>query len=408
MSKELTSAQLAGYIDHTLLKQDATIAQIEKLCEEAAKYHFASVCVNATYAALCAKLLKDTGVKVCCVVGFPLGATLSTVKAFETEQVIADGASEVDMVLNVGALKSGNFTLVKDDVSAVVRAAHAKNALVKVIIETCLLTDEEKVKACQICQSAGADFVKTSTGFSKGVEILTLGDIPAGSGLGSSSAVTVGSLHAMYVYLSRLVTTEQLAREACEIEITKLGKPIGIQDQYIAAYGGLRFIEFHQDGSVTADPVNVDPLVKRRLDENLLVFFTGVTRKADTILAEQKENIHQRLALLREMKDMAHEARTQLHAGNVDALGRLLHQSWLLKKQLASRISNGTIEDAYQAALAAGALGGKITGAGGGGFLLLYCPYERREAVRAALHSMQELPFHLEPDGTKVILNMRR
>ncbi|BCY16154.1 MAG: deoxyribose-phosphate aldolase [Chloroflexi bacterium] len=166
MLKELTSAELAGYIDHTLLKQDATIAQIEKLCEEAAKYQFASVCVNATYAALCAKLLKDTGVKVCCVVGFPLGATLSSVKAFETEQVIADGASEVDMVLNVGALKSGNFTLVKNDVTAVVRAAHAKNALVKVIIETCLLTDDEKVKACQICQSAGADFVKTSTGFS--------------------------------------------------------------------------------------------------------------------------------------------------------------------------------------------------------------------------------------------------
>ena len=166
MSNELTSAQLAGYIDHTLLKQDATIAQIEKLCEEAAKYQFASVCVNATYAAQCSKLLKDTGVKVCCVVGFPLGATLSSVKAFETEQVITDGAEEVDMVLNVGAMKSGNFTLVKDDVSAVVRAAHAKNVLVKVIIETCLLTDEEKVKACQICQSAGADFVKTSTGFS--------------------------------------------------------------------------------------------------------------------------------------------------------------------------------------------------------------------------------------------------
>jgi deoxyribose-phosphate aldolase len=166
MSKELTSAQLAGYIDHTLLKQDASLAQIEKLCEEAAKYHFASVCVNATYAAQCAKLLKGTGVKVCCVVGFPLGATLSSVKAYEAEQVIADGASEVDMVLNVGALKSGNYTLVKDDISAVVRASHAKKALVKVIIETCLLTDEEKVKTCQICRDAGADFVKTSTGFS--------------------------------------------------------------------------------------------------------------------------------------------------------------------------------------------------------------------------------------------------
>ena len=166
MTKELTSAELAGYIDHTLLKQDATVSQIEKLCEEAAQYHFASVCVNATYAALCSKLLKESGVKVCCVVGFPLGATLPSVKAYEAEQAIAAGAGEVDMVLNVGALKSGNFTLVKEDVSAVVKAAHTHGALVKVIIETCLLTDEEKVKACQICRDAGADFVKTSTGFS--------------------------------------------------------------------------------------------------------------------------------------------------------------------------------------------------------------------------------------------------
>ena len=196
MTNELTSAQLAGFIDHTLLKQDATVGQIEKLCDEAAKYHFASVCVNATYAALCAKLLKDTGVKVCCVVGFPLGATLSSVKAFETEQVITDGAEEVDMVLNVGAMKSGNFTLVKDDVSAVVRAAHAKNVLVKVIIETCLLTDEEKVKACQICQSAGADFVKTSTGFSIAgatVEDVTLMRKTVGPDMGVKAAGGVRS-----------------------------------------------------------------------------------------------------------------------------------------------------------------------------------------------------------------------
>jgi deoxyribose-phosphate aldolase len=166
MSTELTSAQLASYIDHTLLKQDATVAQIEKLCEEAAQYHFASVCVNAAYVPLCVNLLKGSGVKVCCVAGFPLGATLTSVKAYEATQVTAAGAGEVDMVLNIGALKSGNLTLVKDDVSAVVKAAHANNALVKVIIETCLLTDEEKVKACHICKEAGADFVKTSTGFS--------------------------------------------------------------------------------------------------------------------------------------------------------------------------------------------------------------------------------------------------
>jgi len=196
MSNELTSAQLAKYIDHTLLKQDAAISQIETLCAEAAKYHFASVCVNATYAAICSKLLKDTGVKVCCVVGFPLGATLSSVKAYEAEQVIADGASEVDMVLNVGAMKSSNFTLVKNDVSAVVKAAHAGNALVKVIIETCLLTDEEKVKACQICKEAGADFVKTSTGFSTAgatIEDVTLMRKTVGPDMGVKAAGGVRS-----------------------------------------------------------------------------------------------------------------------------------------------------------------------------------------------------------------------
>ncbi len=168
MTVALTSEQIAKYIDHTLLKQEASVAQIAHLCEEAAKYKFASVCVNPANVAQCAKLLKGSGVKVCSVVGFPLGATLSTVKAFETEKVIADGAQEVDMVLNVGALKSGDYNLVKEDVTAVVQAAHAKKVLVKVIIETCLLTDDEKIKACLICKEAGADFVKTSTGFNSG------------------------------------------------------------------------------------------------------------------------------------------------------------------------------------------------------------------------------------------------
>ncbi len=165
MTAELSSAQIAKYIDHTLLKQEASVQQVAKLCEEAAQYKFASVCVNAANVAQCAKILKGSDVKVCSVVGFPLGATLPSVKAFETEQAIANGASEIDMVLNVGAMKSGNFALVKEDVEAVVKAAHPRKAIVKVIIETCLLTDDEKVKACQICKEAGADFVKTSTGF---------------------------------------------------------------------------------------------------------------------------------------------------------------------------------------------------------------------------------------------------
>jgi D-glycero-alpha-D-manno-heptose-7-phosphate kinase len=243
------------------------------------------------------------------------------------------------------------------------------------------------------------------TGISKGVEITTMGDIPAGSGLGSSSAVTVGALHAMYAYLNESVTASRLAEEACEIEIEELQKPIGVQDQYISAFGDLRFIEFEHDGSIKVNRVNMEPAIKRLLNENLLIFFTGLTRKADTILTEQQQNIDLHLTVLREMKDIARIAYAELVAGNIDALGHLLHESWQLKKQLASRINNGVIEEAYQAALSAGALGGKITGAGGGGFLLLYCPYAYRAQVRQALGKLKELPFQLEPDGSKVIFN---
>ena len=163
---EITKKNIAGMIDHTLLKQDASEAQIAKICEEAIEYHFASVCVNPGYVAQCAEALKGSGVEVCTVIGFPLGATTSASKAFEAKDAIANGATEVDMVINVGKVKSGNWDFVKDDIAAVVAAAD-KKAVVKVIIETCLLTDEEKVKVCELAKEAGADFVKTSTGFSK-------------------------------------------------------------------------------------------------------------------------------------------------------------------------------------------------------------------------------------------------
>ncbi|MCG7330773.1 deoxyribose-phosphate aldolase [Streptococcus cristatus] len=158
--------KLNKYIDHTLLKPDASQEQIETLIEEAKKYDFASVCVNPTWVSFAAQALKATDVKVCTVIGFPLGANTPELKAFETSDAIQNGANEVDMVINIGALKSRNFDLVERDIRAVVEAA--KGTLVKVIIETCLLTDDEKVKACQIAQKAGADFVKTSTGFSTG------------------------------------------------------------------------------------------------------------------------------------------------------------------------------------------------------------------------------------------------
>ncbi len=246
------------------------------------------------------------------------------------------------------------------------------------------------------------------TGLQKGIEINTTGDIPAGSGLGSSSTVTVGALNAMYTLKNEIVSQERLAREACEIEIDCLGKPIGVQDQYIAAYGGLRFLEFKPSGRVVAETINLEPQVKTRLNESLLLFFTGKTRIAANILAEQKENINQRLDILGEMKALAYKARDELMTGNIDALGILLHESWQLKKQLASQISNGEIDNWYQAAMQAGALGGKITGAGGGGFFLIYAPLEKREKVRRALHHLRELPFRLEPDGSKVIFNYRR
>ncbi len=166
---------LARMIDHTLLKPEASVEQVEKLCAEAKKFHFASVCINPSYVPLCAKILKDTDVKVCTVIGFPLGATTSETKAFETERAIRDGATEVDMVINVGRLRSSDYDYVESDIFAVVSTAKRYHALSKVILETGLLTDEEKIKACMLAKRAGADFVKTSTGFSKGGA--TAGDI---------------------------------------------------------------------------------------------------------------------------------------------------------------------------------------------------------------------------------------
>ncbi|HXF85227.1 MAG TPA: GHMP kinase [Anaerolineales bacterium] len=247
------------------------------------------------------------------------------------------------------------------------------------------------------------------TGICSGVEVTTMGDIPSeGSGLGSSSTVTVGALHAMYAYRGEIVSAQQLAREACDIEINRLKKPIGIQDQYIAAYGGLRFFEFQTDGEVKVEKVNISTDSRRVFNDSFLLFFTGVSRRADAILSEQKQKIKDRLSELREIKQMTYQARREIESGNFDSIGKLLHQSWQLKKHLAGSVSNSTIDEMYDTARRAGALGGKITGAGGGGFLMLYVPYEKQAAVRYALRGLQELPFRLEADGTKVIFNYRR
>ncbi len=247
------------------------------------------------------------------------------------------------------------------------------------------------------------------TGVSGGVEIATMADIPSeGSGLGSSSTVTVGLLNAMHAYNGELVTAATLAEQACQIEIEILGKPIGKQDQYIAAYGNLRRIDFCSDGSVCSQVVGVSEEQRRRLGESLMLFYTGITRKADTILSEQKANIKDRQSVLNELKGQVGEMEASLLENNFNKVGRILHAGWGLKKQMTDRISTGDIDRLYESALDAGASGGKIAGAGGGGFLLLYCAPDRQPAVRQVLSELKELPFNLERDGTKVIFNARR
>jgi D-glycero-alpha-D-manno-heptose-7-phosphate kinase len=249
------------------------------------------------------------------------------------------------------------------------------------------------------------------TGITHGVEIATMADIPSeGSGLGSSSSVTVGLLNAMYSYRGTPKSPDVLAREACEIEIDLLGKPIGKQDQYIAALGDLRYIEFLPSGDVDSRLVEIDSERKRRLSECLMLFYTGVTRKSSDILVDQKANISSRLDILRAMKTQAQCVYKELSNGNLGSMGRIMHEGWVYKKQLASGVSNGCLDQLYESALEAGALGGKVAGAGGGGFLLLYCPPELHLGVRNCMRDagLKELCFSLERDGTKVMLNARR
>jgi D-glycero-alpha-D-manno-heptose-7-phosphate kinase len=242
-----------------------------------------------------------------------------------------------------------------------------------------------------------------------GVEITTLADIPsAGSGLGSSSSVTVGLLHALFAYQGRQVTAEELAERACAIEIDRCRKPIGKQDQYVAAFGGICDIHFGPGDRVFVDQLKVSSLVRRQIQDELLLFFTGITRSANTILGEQTANIADRLPQLAQLRDLAGEAASGLRDGDVNALGTALNKSWQAKRVLASGVSNPQIDQMIEAALAAGATGAKVTGAGGGGFLLVVCPLERQRAAREQLAAMKELPINIEPFGSRVVLNVHR
>jgi D-glycero-alpha-D-manno-heptose-7-phosphate kinase len=243
----------------------------------------------------------------------------------------------------------------------------------------------------------------------RGVEVTLLSDIPSeGSGLGSSSSFTVGLLNAFYAYRGEQVTAERLACEACEIEIERLGKPIGKQDQYIAAYGGLRSFHFRRGGAVDVKALRLNGDGLRLLSNRLHLFFTGRTRQADTILSEQRSQTGDRLAELDAIKQLALELEPALEAREFDRLGQVLHANWELKRKLASGISNPEIERMVERARASGALGGKICGAGGGGFLLVYCAPERQEHLAKGMQDYRMLPFALERDGSKVIFNYRR
>ena len=241
-------------------------------------------------------------------------------------------------------------------------------------------------------------------GISNGIEVTSISDIPAGTGFGSSSSFTVGLLNALYAYTATYAPPERLAAEACEIEIDIVGEPIGKQDQYIAAYGGLQHIRFNPDESVFVDPVVCSKERKRVLSSRLMLFYTGITRSASEILTEQRKETGNKLDFLRKMRDLAGEIRRVLQEGHrLDEFGDLLHEGWMLKRELASGITNELVDSAYENARGAGAIGGKLLGAGGGGFLLLYVPEDRRGEVGRALAELREVPFELEPQGTKIV-----
>jgi len=241
-------------------------------------------------------------------------------------------------------------------------------------------------------------------GIRNGVEITTIADIPSkGTGLGSSSAIAVGLLNALYAFKGYRASPKKLAEEACEIEIDKLKEPIGKQDQYIAAYGGMQHIRFNADETVLLDPVVCPSKSKRDLENHLMLFYTGKSRNASDILSGQKKNTHMNKAALDKMRDQAEQLFVDLTSLQMNKLGETLKNGWNLKKSLAKGISDPEIDKIYEKATKAGAVGGKITGAGGGGFLVLFVPPESHWSVRNALTDLREVEFKIEPQGSKII-----
>ncbi len=242
------------------------------------------------------------------------------------------------------------------------------------------------------------------TGIHEAIEIHTIADIPSeGTGLGSSSTFTVGLLNALYAYRGVLKDPAELAQEACRIEIDILGGSAGKQDQYIAAFGGIQFFEFHPDETVRVAPIPLATRDREALSDHLSLFYTGVTRKAEGILKQQSSRAGSNRDALVRMRDLAHEARAAIVARDFAKLGALLDEGWALKKGLAEGISSGPIDEKYRAAKGAGAWGGKITGAGGGGFLLLLHPPDASRQIAQALSPMERLPVRITPEGSRIL-----
>lgn len=243
-------------------------------------------------------------------------------------------------------------------------------------------------------------------GVERGVDIVYMGDIPLGSagiGLGSSSSLAVGVLNALYAYVGKHVSAERLAREACEIEIDRLGHPMGKQDQYAAAYGGFNRYRFNKDESVFVDPIIWKRTTREALNSRLLMFYTGVERLSSTILADQQDGIKDNAGYLDRMVELSETMREMLVKNELHAVGELLHQGWMGKRKLAPGVTSPRIDELYERARSAGAVGGKILGAGGGGFLMLYVEQPYQDRVRAALSDLKETPFRFEPQGSKII-----
>ncbi len=238
------------------------------------------------------------------------------------------------------------------------------------------------------------------------IEITSISDIPSqGTGLGSSSSYTVGLLKALYAYGNQHVGAERLAREACEIEIERCGKPIGKQDQYIAAYGGLQYLQFNPDGTVFVEPIVCSTGTRERLESDLLLLYTGITRSANPLLAEQKRNLSNRTyrEALRRVVTLANELKQALENNELSAFGEILHEGWIVKKSMAEGASTSQIDNWYACARANGAVGGKITGAGGGGFLLLYAPREDHPRICRALPDLKPVALRFEPQGARIV-----